>query len=114
MKIRRSDAERVSELARLALCAEELVSRTHDLQLIFEHFDALRDLDLSDVAPVGATECPAPPAPLREDRVDTDPLEGPLEAIAPDWREGFFVLPRLPALDLDLAEETAPPDDHSS
>ncbi len=111
MKIRRSDVERVSELARLELSPEELESLTHDLQQILEHFDALRDLDLSDVAPVGAAERPAP---LREDRVDTDPLKGPLEAIAPDWREGFFVLPRLPALDVDLAEETAPPDDHSS
>lgn len=111
MKIRRSETERISELARLELSPEELESLTHDLEQILEHCDALRDLDLGDVPPVGALERAAP---LREDRVDTDPIEGPLEAIAPDWREGFFVLPRLPALDVDLTEGAAPSDDHSS
>lgn len=27
-----------------------------------------------------------------------DPLERPLERIAPDWRDGLFVVPRLPGV----------------
>ena len=43
-------------------------------------------------------------APLRDDRIDSDPLDRKLEALAPDWHEGFFVLPRLPALDADARD----------
>jgi len=36
---------------------------------------------------------------LRDDEVSSDPLAfGPFE-LAPEWRDGFFVVPRLPALD---------------
>lgn len=105
MTIERSDVERIGELARLELSSEELDSLTHDLQLILDHFEALRELDLSGVAAAGALERPTP---LREDLLDCDPLERSLESMAPEWREGFFVLPRLPALDVDELDALAP------
>jgi len=36
---------------------------------------------------------------LRPDAVAPDPLSGPLSGIAPDWRDGFFVVPRCRVFD---------------
>jgi Asp-tRNA(Asn)/Glu-tRNA(Gln) amidotransferase C subunit len=43
---------------------------------------------------------------VREDVVGADALSRAVEEVAPDWRDGFFVVPRLAALDADaLAAE---------
>lgn len=96
MTIKRSDVAKVAALARLELDDAELEALTRDCRSILEFFEAIRKVDVEGATPAGALEHPAP---ARDDRVDHDQLErGPAET-APDWREGFFVLPRLPALD---------------
>lgn len=37
-------------------------------------------------------------APAEGARTMPDPLERPLSRIAPDWRDGLFVVPRLPGV----------------
>lgn len=101
MTIERSDLEKVAELARLELAEDEVEALTRDCRAILDHFEAVRAIDLSGVEPAGALERPAP---LREDRVDHDRLERLLEEMAPAWREGYFVLPRLRAMEFEEAE----------
>jgi aspartyl-tRNA(Asn)/glutamyl-tRNA(Gln) amidotransferase subunit C len=96
MTIKRTDIEKVAKLARLELDDEELDALTHDCRSILEFFETIRDVDVEGATPTGALEHPAP---TRDDRVDHDRLERPPAEMAPDWREGYFVLPRLPALD---------------
>jgi Asp-tRNA(Asn)/Glu-tRNA(Gln) amidotransferase C subunit len=37
--------------------------------------------------------------PLREDVVRPDPLALPAADLAPEWREGYFVVPKLGAME---------------
>ncbi|UCF20576.1 MAG: hypothetical protein JSU87_03950 [Gemmatimonadota bacterium] len=98
--IERANLERLAELARLHLRADEAGELGRDCRSILDYFAAIRQLDVAGAAPADAGEGPAP---LRADRVDSDRLERPLSEVAPDWREGFFVLPRLPAMDVQAA-----------
>lgn len=92
--IQRDEIVKVAKLAKIQTTELEADSLTTDCQAILGHFKKVSQLDLTKTAPAGSLEREAP---LREDKVDPDPLEVPLEANAPAWREGFFVLPRLPA-----------------
>lgn len=98
MAIERSDLLRVAELARLKLSEAELERLTRDCRAILEYFGALRELDLRHVEPWGSA---GEAAPLREDRVDPDPLHRAPDELAPAWRDGLFVLPRLPAMEAE-------------
>jgi aspartyl/glutamyl-tRNA(Asn/Gln) amidotransferase C subunit len=91
----------LADLARLRLGDDESEGLTDDCRTILDYFAAIRGLDVAGVQQIEERE---PPAPLRADEVACDPLERPLAELAPDWREGFFVLPRLPAMDIDPAE----------
>ena len=100
-EITRSELQKLAELARLRLRDDEASGLANDCRSILDYFSAIRGLD------VAGASTPAEQgrrAPLRADDVDCDPLERPLADLAPDWREGFFVLPRLPAMDTDAAE----------
>ena len=104
MTIDRTTIERVMKLARLELDHAEIERLTRDCQAILGYFEVIRELDLDSVSPAGELERAAP---LREDRIDADPLERPVEAMAPEWRDGFFVLPRLAAMDAEVEEDDA-------
>jgi len=95
MAIDRSELRRIAELARLSLSEAETERLTRDCQAILQYFETIRGIG------IGADEAEEAelPAPLRKDRIDSDPLEGTLEALAPAWRDGYFVIPRLPAMD---------------
>lgn len=94
--IDRTELDRIAELARLRLTEEEATRLVADCRSILEHFDTIKGVDVEVATPSVA---PAGAAPLREDRVAPDALELPPAETAPAWREGFFVLPRLPAMD---------------
>ncbi|MEE9133725.1 MAG: Asp-tRNA(Asn)/Glu-tRNA(Gln) amidotransferase subunit GatC [Gemmatimonadota bacterium] len=103
MRISRSELERIAELASLELSEEEAERLTRDCQAILEYFEIVRGADTGDAAPAGPLEHAGPP---REDSADCDPLRRRLDEIAPAWREGYFVLPRLPAMDADIPAES--------
>jgi aspartyl-tRNA(Asn)/glutamyl-tRNA(Gln) amidotransferase subunit C len=102
MSITRSELEWVTGLARLQLSDEEAENLARDCRSILDYFEAIRELDVANTVPEGALERPTP---TRKDIVDPDPLERPPRKIAPDWRDGFFVLPRLAALNADAVSE---------
>jgi len=98
MTISRTELEKIAALAQLQLSDEEVDGLTRDCQAILDYFQVVSEAGIADGAVDGSAERSAP---LREDRIDCDPLEEKLEDLAPDWREGYFILPRLPALDAD-------------
>jgi len=91
------EVERIAALARLKLRPEEVVGFTGELNAILDHIAELREVDVEGIAEVvGVVEGGAP---IRSPEAFPDPLQRPLQEMAPDWREGFFVVPRLPAME---------------
>lgn len=99
-------ARRIAELARLELDEGEVRELAGELGEIVGHFD-----DLADVEPApGPASVHGDLSPrLRADVPSADPLARGPEALAPDWRDGFFVVPRLSAMGGEEADggETA-------
>jgi aspartyl-tRNA(Asn)/glutamyl-tRNA(Gln) amidotransferase subunit C len=104
MSVSPEEVERIATLARLRLTPEEAVEMSHQLSSILGHMDALARVDVGG-APAVASVIDRP-APVRDDVVGPDALTRDAPDVAPDWRDGFFVVPRLAALDADaLAAE---------
>lgn len=93
------DASKVREVARLArleLDAGEVARLVEEMSSILSHFDALDRLRIETEG--GAPRGRELDARTRADAPGSDPLTSGPEALAPDWRDGYFVVPRLPAL----------------
>lgn len=99
-----SDAvKRIAKLAHLALDDAEVASMAKELSAILAYVEAIREVDLDGVEPLAIAAERSDP--LREDDpAACDPLLDPPQALAPEWRDGFFLLPRLPALDAEAME----------
>jgi Asp-tRNA(Asn)/Glu-tRNA(Gln) amidotransferase C subunit len=115
VSVGRDHAGRIAHLARLRFDDEELARITAELNHILDHVESLRGLEPDgDGAASGADgaaasgaghlatsgaptvgECAATRGP-DADRPDT--LGRDLGTVAPDWREGFFVVPPLPGV----------------
>ena len=92
------DVRAIVTLARLRPREGAIPQLTRELNRILGHVQALERLDLAGLE--AEEPLPLDPAPFRDPDVGPDPL-GPdaVSGIAPEWRDGFFVVPRLPALD---------------
>ena len=90
------DAAHVARLARLHFDEEELARVTEELNAILTHIEVLSGVEIPEIE--GSIRGTAPSAPFRGGEAP-DPLHGPVEGIAPEWREGFFLLPRLEAME---------------
>lgn len=101
MSLSSEELARIAALARLELDAEETARLAMDCEAILEYFQRIQE-----VAEMPDAERTTPEAaPLRPDSPTHDPLDRPLGEIAPEWRDGLFLLPRLPALDDDALPE---------
>lgn len=101
MSVTRADVMAVAALARLRLEPDEVDRLTTELNEILAHVAELEAVDVSGVdAGMVAAEGAAP---LRADAVTSEAAVDPA-AIAPQWQEGFFLVPRLPALDRDAGD----------
>ena len=92
------DVRAIATLARLRPREAAFERLTVELNRILEHVRALERLDLSGLDPEKAALYGRPRSRdpgTRPDAVGPDAVQ----ALAPDWREGFFVVPRLPALE---------------
>ena len=98
MPVAREDVVRIAELARLRLSDGEVDRFTGQLNSILGHMDALAELD-AEAAEVEAQAAPDAGTPLRDEDAAPDALERAPRDIATDWRDGFFVVPRLAAQD---------------
>jgi aspartyl-tRNA(Asn)/glutamyl-tRNA(Gln) amidotransferase subunit C len=108
MAVSPAQVREIARLARLALDDDEVRRYTRDLNAILEHVEAIAAVTGPDDAPERGE---AGAAPLRPDEPGADPLQLPAAASAPDWRDGFFVVPRLAALGSDgaLDRDGSPP-----
>lgn len=104
-EIDRSQVRHVANLARLELDSDDLDRLGGEMASILSHFEELSEVDLPDEA--GPADRGMAPR-LRDDEVSSDPLAFAPSEMAPEWRAGFFVVPRLPALDSSQLDEDGP------
>lgn len=104
-RIERDEVERVARLARLELTDEEVSRLAREMASVLGHFAEIRRFgtedrgSVADPAAGGAPgEAGSQGGPLRPDRPDPDVLRRSVSEMAPDWRDGHFVVPRLSAL----------------
>lgn len=87
---------RAARLARIALTPAEPERFAAEIAPVLDEFERMES---TGPLPDLASRDRHGEAGLRSDVPDSDPLHLRPSALAPDWREGFFVIPRLPALD---------------
>jgi aspartyl-tRNA(Asn)/glutamyl-tRNA(Gln) amidotransferase subunit C len=97
VSVSKDQVEHIAALARLRLSGEEAERMAGDLNAILGHMEALERVDVSSAGAVG--EMTEWPAPFRDPELVADPLARGPEAVAPDFRDGFFIVPRLPGVE---------------
>ena len=97
MKVTAEEVRRVAALAELAVDDADLPALTAQMDRIVEFVAQLQELGSLD----GTELFIAGPAasPLREDEPKPGGLARPPAAIAPEFVDGFFVVPRLGAME---------------
>ncbi len=96
------EIDRIAALACLRLGRRENREMTKDISRILEYVAQLQEVDVEGISESSIAVDWA--APTRIPGALPDPLLRPPSDAAPDWREGFFVVPRLSALDRDEAD----------
>ena len=91
-EIHEDDVRHVAALARLGLSEARVTELTKDLGGILGHMEILRRVPTDGVAEFGRDGGVA--MQLRPDHVAPARLPSPLD-LAPDARDGFFLVPRL-------------------
>ena len=96
MSITREDILQIANLARLRLTDSESEDLSDDLNQILEYVDTLASLQVPEGERL---ELGPPRAPEREaGQIPPDAMAHPPAESAPDFREGFFVVPSPPSL----------------
>jgi aspartyl/glutamyl-tRNA(Asn/Gln) amidotransferase C subunit len=91
----RDEAGRIAALARLRFDSDELGRITEDLNHILDHVEELRSLEHRTV---DARPDVDRPSTRGSDAERPDPLRREIASFAPDWRDGFFVVPPFPGV----------------
>lgn len=108
----REQVHRVARLARLELSEEEVERLAEELGRVLSRFADLEAAESGEGPPrvgrgepgtgAGGTppngDDPGGEPPPRPDRPGADSLARDPGSLAPEWREGFFLVPRLEAL----------------
>ena len=92
-EIDRTTVLRLADAAAIELVGDEIDRIAAQLTDILEQIATLADY--AD-APHQITTAASPIQPLRDDVLNPDLLAGTLSRYAPELREGFFTLPKLP------------------
>jgi aspartyl-tRNA(Asn)/glutamyl-tRNA(Gln) amidotransferase subunit C len=92
-RIDEGQARHVAHLARIELDDGEIARLVRELEGVLSHMDRIAELELAPAGPDPEGRGLEPV--LRPDSADPDELAFGPETMAPDWRAGFFVVPRL-------------------
>lgn len=96
MAVTHDDVRHIADLARLGVSPERLDDLVRELNGILGHMEVLAQVNTRDVAgESSSTGMPSASTPLRSDSSGPIPLLRPLEAFAPEVRDGFIIVPRL-------------------
>jgi aspartyl/glutamyl-tRNA(Asn/Gln) amidotransferase C subunit len=95
MHVGPEEASRIATLARLRFDADELVRITGELNHILDHVEELRSLEGRTVQDGLDGERKSTRGAEAE---RPDELRRSVASFAPDWREGFFVVPPFPGV----------------
>ena len=96
MSIKPEEILQIATLARLRLTDTESEDLSQHLNQILEYVDTLASLQVPEGERL---ELGPPQAPEREaGQIPPDPMAHPPTESAPDFREGFFVVPSPPSL----------------
>ena|SRR5262249_23484467 len=97
MPITKADVEKIAELARLELSAEEMDSFTQQLGSILGHIDQLNKLDTSNVEPMSHCSPDGSDSDYARREDETRPCLGQSVAVknAPDAELGYFKVPKV-------------------
>ena len=90
MKIDIDEARRIALLAHLELDDARLEKMAAGMTSILTYIDQLREVD-----PEGMTVADGSPTPMRDDEPHQALDRALVEANAPAWRDGFFVVPKV-------------------
>lgn len=93
MKINESDIKKVAKLARLELSPEEMDEYSIQLSGILEYVDKINELDTSSVE--AADHIVEVSNVFRKDSVGGSFKKGELQSVAPDFRDGYIVVPKV-------------------
>ena len=96
MSITREEILQIANLARLRLTESEPEALSHDLNQILEYVDTLASLQVTESERLGLGPPEAPERPAGQ--IPPDPMAHPPAGSAPDFRDGFFVVPSPPSL----------------
>ena len=113
-EIDREQVRHVARLARLELSGEEVDRLSDELGRVLSRFRELEEAEVEGTGHGTGEESAGESADveaggdgsgLRPDEPDADPLaRGPGE-LAPEWEDGFFLVPRLQALGDDAGDD---------
>jgi aspartyl-tRNA(Asn)/glutamyl-tRNA(Gln) amidotransferase subunit C len=97
MPITKADVEKIAELARLELTAQEKEAFTEQLAAIMGYFDKLNELDTANVPPMShcSTATGDTEYARRDDEVRPSIGAGVATANAPDPESGYFRVPKV-------------------
>ena len=90
MKITREEARRIAALAHLAFDDASLDRMAEEMTKILTYIDQLREVEGG-----GQAILPVHSTPLREDEVRPGVPREKVEANAPAWRDGHFLVPKV-------------------
>jgi aspartyl-tRNA(Asn)/glutamyl-tRNA(Gln) amidotransferase subunit C len=91
--ISEDDVRHVAMLARLGLDDARVRALKHDLTAILDHMDVLRGVETDGVPEFGISDTRG--MPLRADAAAPTRLSPSPTDMAPESRDGFFLVPRL-------------------
>jgi len=97
MSVTRRDVEHMARLAELAVAEAELPALTAQMDRIVSFVAQLAEL--GDLEGAGTYFAGPEAVPLRPDVVEPAALARPPAALAPEFIDGFFVVPRLGAME---------------
>jgi aspartyl-tRNA(Asn)/glutamyl-tRNA(Gln) amidotransferase subunit C len=101
MSVDRAEVDRIAQLARLSLGDEEADRLTAEMNVILAHVELLRTVDSEGSRTTQPREGEEKVSVIQgaRDEIGTpDPLSESPSTFAPEWEEGFFVVPPLPGV----------------
>ena len=96
MSVTKAEVERIARLAALAVDEKTLAALTRQIGGILDYISQLESVQGAEEATLQGY--PGQRQPLRDDKPQRTPLVVPLKDIAPAFRNGLFLVPRLEGL----------------